>query len=149
MHRALWVNLPSFRRKVCHTYFTALLSFQCRLQDLPRIARRVPDVGNQMTAIFYHITVGSHDGCSFRYSLHTRWVKGAIKAFRSRGRSVKRMIRQQQSQRHRPVALFCVYDGPGCQLIKIAITAHHKPYSVIWRSTAAVKAGSSSSPASL
>ena len=104
------------------------LTFPCTglLYQLLRIARRVPGVGDQMRAVSHHVAVGMGNGYPFRHSLHTRWIKGAVKAFWRRDRPVKRMIGQQQSQRHLRVALFCVYDSPGRQLIKVAITAHHK-----------------------
>ena len=102
--------------KILNMDCTFLLSCPGVLYQFPRITCRVPGVGNQMAAIFHHITVGPHDGYSFRHSLHTRRIKGAVKAFRCRGWSVKRMIGQQQSQRHLRVALLCClwqfWDAP-------------------------------------
>ena len=96
------------------------------LYQRSRVACRMPSIGNQVGTVFHHMTVSLDDGYPFWYSLHTRRIESAVKAFRCRGWPVKRMIRQLQSQRHLRVTLFCVYDDPGCQLIKVAITAHYE-----------------------
>ena len=84
------------------------------------------DIGNQVGAVFEHISVCPDNGRPLGYGLHARRIKGAVKALWDRNELVVWMIGQEQGQRDLRVTLFRLPDRTGSQTVKAAVVSHHK-----------------------
>lgn len=96
------------------------------------IAGRVPCVGNQEVAVVYHVAVGPDNGNSLWDGFRAGRIEGAVKALRGRNRAVRRMIWQQERERHLRVALFGNLDRLGRKPVKAAIVTYKESrYTIV------------------
>ena len=106
-------------------YTVLLFVFLGILHQILRITR-MPYIGDQITAVLYHVAVGPDNGGTFGDSFHPRRIARAVKTGWCGCRTVIRMIREQQEKRRLRVALLCFFDAFCRQCIKAAISAYDK-----------------------
>ncbi len=93
---------------------------------LPRITGRMPNVGDEIVYVIYHIVVGSYDSGFSWHTLHSGWIKCAVKSIWRWDRTLRWMIRQEQSKLHIWVGMLCFLDCHSCKTVKSTIMANNK-----------------------
>lgn len=104
----------------------APFSFLRVLHQLTGIAGRMPDVGDQKITVLHHVAIRPDNSQFSRYTLHPRWIKGAVKAFWHFARPFRRVVGPQVNQSYIGVPLFCLLYCLSGQPIEPSIAAHNK-----------------------
>lgn len=98
---------------------------QCILNQLPRIAGRVPRIGNEVCAVIDHVFVGAHNRSPPGHCLHAGRIDQTVILIRLPHLALSWVVWQQQRQTHIWMYPFYRSDGAGGHRVKSAIMSDH------------------------
>ena len=120
--------------QVCDVYQPFLLTLQCQFYKIMRFSGDVPIIGNQVVAdVPDYILVGTDNGKSARYMLHTLWVITAVKPRRQLRRALRWVIRQQEQQFYFWVLMLSTDHSIRGHCIERAIVSNEKACNAVIR----------------